>query len=128
MVEDHVPVSKEQYELYCSMGSTFELCKICAERDKDVRIEPCGHLLCTVCLAAWQVSTDLNLKLEINLGLSLTNIIHSLSNKDSEGTGCPFCRAEIKGTEQIVIDPFNPINPIERSEDDNFEVSASDLK
>lgn len=37
------------------MGSTFQLCKICAENDKDVRIEPCGHLLCTPCLTAWQV-------------------------------------------------------------------------
>ena len=24
------------------------------------------------------------------------------------GGGCPFCRAEIKGTEQIVVDPFDP--------------------
>lgn len=28
--------------------------------------------------------------------------------QDSEGQGCPFCRAEIKGTEQIVVDPFDP--------------------
>ena len=29
--------------------------------------------------------------------------------QDSEGGGgCPFCRAEIKGTEQIVVDPFTP--------------------
>jgi hypothetical protein len=29
--------------------------------------------------------------------------------KDSEGGGgCPFCRAEIKGTEHIVVDPFTP--------------------
>ena len=30
--------------------------------------------------------------------------------QDSEGSGggCPFCRAEIKGTEQIVVDPFDP--------------------
>lgn len=29
--------------------------------------------------------------------------------QDSEGGGgCPFCRAEIKGTEQIVVDPFSP--------------------
>lgn len=47
--------SKEQYELYCEMGSTFQLCKICAENDKDVKIEPCGHLMCTSCLTAWQV-------------------------------------------------------------------------
>ena len=62
------------------MGSTFQLCKICAENDKDIRIEPCGHLLCTPCLTAWQDSGD--------------------------GQGCPFCRAEIKGTESIVVDPF----------------------
>ncbi|XP_018494509.1 E3 ubiquitin-protein ligase CBL [Galendromus occidentalis] len=77
--EDHIQVTEEQYELYCEMGSTFQLCKICAENDKDVRIEPCGHLLCTPCLTSWQ---------------------------DSDGVGCPFCRAEIKGTEQIVVDPF----------------------
>ncbi|OXA60622.1 E3 ubiquitin-protein ligase CBL [Folsomia candida] len=79
--EDHVKVTQEQYELYCFMGSTFQLCKICAENDKDIRIEPCGHLLCTPCLTSWQ---------------------------ESDGVGCPFCRAEIKGTESIVVDPFDP--------------------
>ena len=48
-------VTQEQYELYCDMGSTFQLCKICAENDKDIKIEPCGHLLCTPCLQSWQV-------------------------------------------------------------------------
>jgi len=81
--EDHVKVTQEQYELYCEMGSTFQLCKICAEHSKDIRIEPCGHLLCTPCLTAWQDS-------------------------EGGGGGCPFCRAEIKGTEQIVVDPFDP--------------------
>jgi len=76
-----VKVTQEQYELYCEMGSTFQLCKICAENDKDIRIEPCGHLLCTPCLTSWQ---------------------------ESEGLGCPFCRSEIRGTESIVVDPFDP--------------------
>ena len=53
--EDHIKVTQEQYELYCEMGSTFQMCKICAENSKDIRIEPCGHLLCTACLTAWQV-------------------------------------------------------------------------
>lgn len=78
--EDHIKVTQEQYELYCEMGSTFQLCKICAENDKDIRIEPCGHLLCTPCLTQWQ---------------------------DSDGQGCPFCRAEIKGTDSVVVDPFS---------------------
>ncbi|KAM9298997.1 E3 ubiquitin-protein ligase CBL [Gastrophryne carolinensis] len=78
--QDHIKVTQEQYELYCEMGSTFQLCKICAENDKDVKIEPCGHLMCTLCLTSWQ---------------------------ESEGQGCPFCRCEIKGTEPIVVDPFD---------------------
>ncbi|XP_020501708.1 E3 ubiquitin-protein ligase CBL-B-B isoform X4 [Labrus bergylta] len=80
---DHIKVTQEQYELYCEMGSTFQLCKICAENDKDVKIEPCGHLMCTSCLTAWQ---------------------------ESDGQGCPFCRCEIKGTEPIIVDPFDPRN------------------
>ncbi|RVE40408.1 hypothetical protein evm_014942, partial [Chilo suppressalis] len=31
--------------------------------------------------------------------------------RDSEGQGCPFCRAEIKGTEQVVVDAFVPPRP-----------------
>jgi len=56
--EDHIQVSEEQYELYCEMGSTFQLCKICAENDKDIRLEPCGHLLCSPCLTHWQVDVN----------------------------------------------------------------------
>lgn len=55
MEEDHIQVTEEQYELYCEMGSTFQMCKICAENDKDTKIEPCGHLLCSSCLTAWMV-------------------------------------------------------------------------
>uniref|UniRef100_A0A8I5ZWU2 E3 ubiquitin-protein ligase CBL n=2 Tax=Euarchontoglires TaxID=314146 RepID=A0A8I5ZWU2_RAT len=56
--QDHIKVTQEQYELYCEMGSTFQLCKICAENDKDVKIEPCGHLMCTSCLTSWQASSS----------------------------------------------------------------------
>lgn len=81
VLEGHISVTQEQYEQYRKMGTTFQLCKICAENDKDIRLEPCGHLLCIQCLTAWQL--------------------------DCEGHGCPFCRAEIKGTEQVVVDPFD---------------------
>ena len=27
--------------------------------------------------------------------------------KDTNGSGCPFCRGEIKGTESVVVDPFD---------------------
>ncbi|XP_043936608.1 E3 ubiquitin-protein ligase CBL-like isoform X2 [Protopterus annectens] len=83
--QDHIKVSQEQYEIYCEMDSTFQLCKICAENDKDVKIEPCGHLICNHCLNAWL-------------------------NSAPETYSCPFCRCEIKGMEGIVIDPFDPRN------------------
>ena len=36
-------------------------------------------------------------------------IIALILLQDSDGGGgCPFCRAEIKGTESIVVDPFSP--------------------
>lgn len=50
----HIKVTEEQYEIYVEMGSTFQLCKICAENDKDTKIEPCGHLMCQFCLVHWQ--------------------------------------------------------------------------
>ncbi|XP_036741682.2 E3 ubiquitin-protein ligase CBL-C isoform X3 [Manis pentadactyla] len=74
-----IQVSEEQLQLYWAMNSTFELCKICAESNKDVKIEPCGHLLCSRCLAAWQ---------------------HSNSQT------CPFCRCEIRGQETVSIHQF----------------------
>ncbi|KAJ7303982.1 hypothetical protein JRQ81_011498 [Phrynocephalus forsythii] len=77
--QSRVQVSQEQFELYCQVGSTFQLCKICAENDKNVRIQPCGHLLCRGCLDTWQLS---------------------------EAHTCPFCRREISGHENILIDPF----------------------
>ncbi|XP_053182506.1 E3 ubiquitin-protein ligase CBL-C [Scomber japonicus] len=76
-----VRVTEEQYELYCDIGSTFQLCKICAERDKDTRIQPCGHLLCRHCLTGWQKSA---------------------------GHTCPYCRCDIRGTESILIEPYLP--------------------
>ncbi|XP_074070513.1 E3 ubiquitin-protein ligase CBL-B isoform X6 [Macrotis lagotis] len=99
---DHIKVTQEQYELYCEMGSTFQLCKICAENDKDVKIEPCGHLMCTSCLTAWQ---------------------------ESDGQGCPFCRCEIKGTEPIIVDPFDPRDESSRccSIIDTFSMPILDL-
>ncbi|KXJ26209.1 E3 ubiquitin-protein ligase CBL-B-B [Exaiptasia diaphana] len=78
--DEHIKVTEEQYELYCEMGSTFQLCKICAENDKDVRIEPCGHLMCHQCLEQWQ---------------------------EKGGDICPFCRSEIKDIHNIVVDPFH---------------------
>lgn len=31
-----------------------------------------------------------------------------MSVQESDGQGCPFCRCEIKGTEPIIVDPFDP--------------------
>ena len=42
----------------------------------------------------------------------------SIFFQDSDGAGgCPFCRAEIKGTESIVVDPFSPDHAVNRTAD-----------
>ena len=56
------------------------MCKICAENDKDVRMEPCGHLICHACLQSWL---------------------------ESGRSDCPFCREDIKDSEPVVVDPFH---------------------
>ncbi|XP_071325423.1 E3 ubiquitin-protein ligase CBL-C isoform X2 [Trachinotus anak] len=99
-----VKVTEEQYELYCDIGSTFQLCKICAERDKDTRIQPCGHLLCQPCLTGWQKSA---------------------------GHTCPYCRCDIRGTESIVIEPFLPGSghwEEKEGEDDTEEEDHEDIE
>jgi hypothetical protein len=40
--------------------------------------------------------------------ICLPNKIFEFCLQDSDGQGCPFCRAEIKGTEQVIVDPFDP--------------------
>lgn len=77
--ETRIHVDSEQQRLYSAIGTTYELCKICDERDKNVRLEPCDHLLCSVCLKSWQES----------------------SNEHS--TSCPFCRETIRGTQSVII-------------------------
>lgn len=56
-----------------------------------------------------QAQTSLCITHVFNLcisGVVVTDLSFSL--KESEGQGCPFCRCEIKGTEPIVVDPFDP--------------------
>lgn len=68
--------------MYTDIGSSFQVCKICSENNKDRKLEPCGHLICSTCLENWQEK-------------------HTVAS-------CPFCRCEIKAFEQIVIAPFEP--------------------
>ncbi|KAM3873285.1 E3 ubiquitin-protein ligase CBL-C [Diretmus argenteus] len=89
-----VKVTEEQYDLYCDIGSTFQLCKICTERDKDTRIQPCGHLLCQPCLTSWQ---------------------------KSDGHTCPYCRCDIRGTESILIEPYLPSSSQEEEDEEEEE-------
>ncbi|XP_014010888.2 E3 ubiquitin-protein ligase CBL isoform X1 [Salmo salar] len=90
-----VKVTEDEYEMYCEMGSTFQLCKICTERDKDTRIQPCGHLLCQPCLTGWQ---------------------------KSDGHTCPYCRCDIRGTESILVEPYLSVSEEEEDEDDLEDV------
>ena len=43
--------------------------------------------------------------------------------QESEGQGCPFCRCEIKGTEPVVVDPFDPRLTSSRLDCSNIGVS-----
>ncbi|KAM8870657.1 E3 ubiquitin-protein ligase CBL-C isoform 3-T5 [Spinachia spinachia] len=99
-----VKITEEQYELYCDIGSTFQLCKICAERDKDTRIQPCGHLLCQPCLSGWQ--------------------------QKSAGHTCPYCRCDIQGTESVLVEPYRPGSgqSEEGGEEDHEEEDHEDIE
>ena len=57
--------------------------QICSENEKDTRIEPCNHLMCSECLSQWQMKDT------------------------SSSPTCPFCRCEIRGTQKIFVNPFS---------------------
>lgn len=78
------------------MGSTFQLCKICAENDKDIRIEPCGHLLCTPCLTSWQVSLIAAAHILPHDTLSLIFISSYSSNSLKKKKNCPFRTLKVR--------------------------------
>ncbi|CAF1358192.1 unnamed protein product [Adineta steineri] len=81
---DRIFVSEEEFSIYCNMGTSFELCKICSVNNKDSKIQPCGHLICQSCLISWQ--NQKNIK---------------------PPPLCPFCRGEIKGFESVIVNPFD---------------------
>ncbi|KAM3921074.1 E3 ubiquitin-protein ligase CBL-C [Leptodactylus fuscus] len=92
-----IHVTQEQWELYSDMDSTFELCKICADNEKNTRLQPCGHLLCDMCLTKWQKSDNT----------------------------CPFCRTKITGREEVHIatrsqQTSSPPNNTEQPDNDNI--------
>ncbi len=91
---ERITISKEQYDMYCDMGTSFQLCKICSENNKDRKLEPCGHFICASCLNAWQEKNGIN-------------------------ASCPFCRCEIKAFEPIIINPFKTEQKSSISESDN---------
>ena len=53
---EQLVVSEEEQQIYHLMDSTYEECKLCYERQKDTKIEPCGHLICRQCLEQIRVS------------------------------------------------------------------------
>ena len=77
----HIQVTQDQHELYSSIDYSFEVCKICNEREKDVRMDPCGHLLCSECLNRWSQTN--------------TNSTH---NRGPVVVQCPYCRAPVSYT------------------------------
>lgn len=43
--DQRIQVSREDHEIYMKMDSTFEVCKICHSGRKNLRMEPCQHLI-----------------------------------------------------------------------------------
>lgn len=80
MSASRIQISREQHDMYFDIGSSFQICKICSENNKDRKLEPCGHLICSSCLESWQ--------------------------ELQQTPSCPFCRCEIKTFEPIIISPF----------------------
>ena len=78
-----IQISKEQHDMYIDIGTSFQVCKICSENNKDRKLEPCGHMICSTCLENWQETQSV--------------------------ASCPFCRCEIKAFEPIIISPFEDV-------------------
>lgn len=125
-------VTQEQYELYCQMGSTFQLCKICQERDKDTKLEPCGHLMCALCLASWhetsatapavvtavveEASAGGNAGAAVAVQPTAVTAIAgsqtAAATVSGPGKGCPFCRCEIKGNWSLKLKLWFTVNNV----------------
>ncbi|XP_070619804.1 E3 ubiquitin-protein ligase CBL-C [Erythrolamprus reginae] len=97
---NRIKVSQEQFELYSQVESTFQLCKICAENNKDVQIRPCGHLLCRECLKSWQLS---------------------------KSPTCPFCRQTIWGHEDVEVSPYSSEGGSPTAKDESDEGDLEDV-
>ncbi|XP_070806099.1 E3 ubiquitin-protein ligase CBL-C [Pituophis catenifer annectens] len=97
---NRIQVSQEQFELYSQVESTFQLCKICAENNKDVQIRPCGHLLCRECLKSWQLS---------------------------KSPTCPFCRQTIWGHEDVEVSPYSSKEGSPTTKDESDEGDLEDV-
>lgn len=86
---EHVKVTKEQFDIYSTMDSLFEKCKICDDNVKSIRIDPCGHLMCSTCLQKWMVTGQ---------------------GRKGEAATCPFCREQVISTSNILVKPFDPFD------------------
>lgn len=94
------------------MGSTFQLCKICAENDKDVKIEPCGHLMCTSCLTAWQVKLK-NLQPSICLDTCMFSSFSVLfSHRNQKDRVARSVAVKLRAPSPSLLTPLIPRTPI----------------
>ena len=84
-IDDTIVVDEKKHSEYVMNDSTFELCKVCQENRKDVKLSPCDHLLCRKCYDAWNDE-----KLEQGVM-----------------TRCPYCRGKIDKV--IPIEVQNPL-------------------
>lgn len=87
LVETIVPSLRDEM-IYDCIGTTFTICKLCLERPKQIRANPCGHMLCTECKIEWE--SKLNYHGD-KFGFS------NLNRK------CPFCKTDISSFQLVDV-------------------------
>eukprot|EP00038_Savillea_parva_P024397 m.43908 g.43908 ORF g.43908 m.43908 type:complete len:770 (-) comp6462_c0_seq1:95-2404(-) len=80
--DQKIDVTLEDHEIYATMGSVFELCKICHTRNKNFRMEPCQHLICRQCYDNWNTQQRHNFAVTV----------------------CPFCRSDVQATQVVEVE------------------------
>ena len=74
--EEYEEIEVPEEDWYKPIGSSFEQCKLCYDHQKNVKLEPCGHLSCVECLRKWRL-------------------------QEQNKTTCPFCREEVRSSATI---------------------------
>lgn len=87
-----VPTLRDEM-IYDLVGTTFGVCKICFANEKEIKLNPCGHMCCRKCKEVFDTKFELHRE-----KLPLDAI-------SPGGNGiCPFCKVGVDSIGRIEID------------------------